>query len=860
MNKFVIGILAHVDSGKTTLSEALLYKTGEIRKIGRVDHQDAFLDTHKIEKERGITIFSHQATMNFKNSFVTLLDTPGHVDFSAEMERTLSVLDYAILVISGLDGVQNHTETLWKLLGHYNIPTFIFINKMDITTKTKDELLNDIKYKLSDNCFDFTDDNFDEEFYENIAVCNDEMMEEFLASNNISAEKIKNAVCLGEIFPCVFGSALKLEGVERLIDILDTYMIRKKKNDKFGAKIFKITEDEQGVRLTHLKVTGGNLKVKTLIDTKDKNNEYRSEKINQIRIYSGSKFITVDEASEGTVCAVSGLSKSFAGQGLGFEIDCDAFVSEPVLNYKVDILDNTDVHTVLTKFRELEQEETMLNIVWNEFLQEIHVSLMGEIQLEVLKQIFSDRYNIKIDFGQGNIVYRETIEDTVEGMGHYEPLRHYAEVHLILEPLKSGSGVVIEANCSEDILEKNWQRLILTHLKEKTHLGVLTGSPITDIKITLASGKAHLKHTEGGDFRQATYRAVRHGLKKAKSILLEPFYSFLIEVPLEMTGRVMTDINNMGGEFEPPETLGEFTVIKGNAPVSKMRDYHKEIISFTHGKGRINCNIKGYYRCHNEEEVIKNIGYEFEHDTQNTADSVFCANGSGFTVKWDEAENYMHLESVLKEKNEGDFDVKITENKVRSYVDSLEEDKELMKIFERTYGPIKRNFYSAMHTKKEVKENPIKYKASPKKKDGSYLLVDGYNIIFAVDDLKTLAENNLDLARGKLITLLCNYRAFIESEIIVVFDAYKVKNNLGEVEKAGNISVVYTKEAETADRYIEKVSKELSKNYFVRVATSDSLEQLIIFGSGAYRITAEAFYKDVLAVEKTISDFLNKTN
>ena len=857
MNKFVIGILAHVDSGKTTLSEALLYTTGEIRKIGRVDHQDAFLDTHKIEKERGITIFSHQATMNFKNCYVTLLDTPGHVDFSAEMERTLSVLDYAILVISGLDGVQNHTETLWKLLKHYNIPTFIFINKMDISQKTKEELLCDIKNKLSGNCFDFTNEKFSEEFYENIAVCNDEMMEEFLNNNTVSQDKIKNAVSRCEIFPCIFGSALKLEGVEKLIDILDTYMMKKRKNDNFGARVFKITEDEQGVRLTHLKITGGNLKVKTLVDIKDKNGEKTSEKVNQIRVYSGSKFTTVDTACEGTVCAVSGLSKTFLGQGLGFETDFKDYISEPVLNYRVEILDNTDVHTVLGKFRQLQQEEGTLNISWNEFLGEIHISLMGEIQLEVLKQIFYDRYNINIDFGQGNIVYRETIEDTVEGMGHYEPLKHYAEVHLILEPLKRGSGIIFEINCSEDVLEKNWQRLILTHLKEKTHLGVLTGSPITDIKITLASGKAHLKHSEGGDFRQATYRAVRHGLKRAKSILLEPFYSFYIEVPMEFIGRVMTDINNMGGEFEPPQTVGEFSFVKGIAPVSEMRDYHKNLIAFTRGKGRINCNVKGYYRCHNEDEVIKNIDYQFESDIQNTADSVFCAHGSGFLVKWDEAENYMHLESVLKKKDEDDFTVKITENKVRSYVDSLQEDKELMKIFERTYGPIKRNLNYAMYTKREVKENPIKYKASFKKKDGSYLLVDGYNVIFAVDDLKELAQKNLDLARNKLITLLCNYRAFIESEIIVVFDAYKVKNNPGEVEKTGNINVVYTKEAETADRYIEKVSKELSKNYFVRVATSDSLEQLIIFGSGAYRITAEAFYRDILSVEKTISDFLN---
>ncbi len=856
MNKFVIGILAHVDSGKTTLSEALLYKTGEIRKIGRVDHKDAFLDTHKIEKERGITIFSKQATMNLKNSYVTLLDTPGHVDFSAEMERTLGVLDYAVLVISGLDGVQNHTETLWKLLKHYNIPTFIFVNKMDITAKTKDELIADIKRKLSSNCIDFTDNTSDEAFYENVAVCNDDMMEEFLEKTTVSEEKIKEAILSCDIFPCIFGSALKLENVDRLLDILDCYMINKHKNSVFGARVFKITEDEQGGRLTHLKITGGSLKVKTTLEGFDRNNETWCEKVNQIRIYSGAKFITEEEVSEGTVCAVTGLTKTFPGQGLGFEKTSEAFISEPVLTYKVEISDNTDVHTVLMKLRELEEEETKLNIVWNEYLQEIHVCLMGEIQLEVLKQIFSDRFKIQIDFRQGNIVYRETIEEAVEGIGHYEPLRHYAEVHLLLEPLKRGMGLQFQADCSEDMLERNWQRLILTHLTEKNHIGVLTGSPITDMKITLVAGKAHLKHTEGGDFRQATYRAVRHGLRCAKSILLEPYYNFVIEVPIDMTGRAMTDINNMGGKFEPPETTGAYTVIKGSAPVAKMRDYHKEIIGYTHGKGRISCTLKGYFKCHNGDEVIKNIGYDCDRDTDNTADSVFCSHGSGFVVKWDEVQNYMHIESGLKLGAEEDFQLKLTENNVRQYVDSLEEDKELMKIFERTYGPIKRDLHSAMHTKKEVKNNPVKYKASPIKKGPGYLLVDGYNIVFAVTELKELANKNLDLARNRLITLLCNYRAFIQSEIIVVFDAYKVKNNPGEVEKVGNISVVYTKEAETADRYIEKATHELSKNHFVRVATSDSLEQLIIFGNGAYRISAEAFYEDISEVEKTISQYL----
>lgn len=858
MDKFVVGILAHVDSGKTTLSEALLYKTGEIRKIGRVDHKDAFLDTHLIERQRGITIFSKQAEINQGDVSFTLLDTPGHVDFSAEMERTLSVLDYAILVISGVDGVQNHTETLWKLLSHYNIPTFIFINKMDISSRTKDNLISDIQKKLGKNCFDFSENNIDDTFYENIASCNEDMMEEYFDKGIVNDENIKNAIFNCELYPCLFGSALKLDGIEEFIDFIKKYMKKKQYKNVFGAKVFKISEDEQGVRLTHLKVTGGSLKVKTLLSGVDINKELWNEKINQIRIYSGTKYEMTDEVPAGAVCVVTGLTKTFPGQGIGEEQNVENFVSEPVLNYKVYIDDNTDVHTVLTKLRELQEEETKLNIVWNEYLQEIHVCLMGEIQLEVLKQVFFERYKINISFGQGNIVYRETIEESVIGMGHFEPLRHYAEVHLLMEPLKRGEGLQFSSECSEDELERNWQRLILTHLKEKNHVGVLTGSFITDMKITLIAGKAHKKHTEGGDFRQATYRAVRHGLRNAKSVLLEPYYDFILEVPVEMTGRAMTDINNMGGEFSSPETYEDYTVIKGSAPVSEMRDYHKDIISYTRGKGRLNCTLKGYFKCHNTDEVIEKIGYDCEHDTDNTADSVFCANGAGFTVKWDCVKDYVHLDSGIRLNKDEEFTPQITERKVRDYIDSLEEDKELMKIFERTYGPIKRDIHSAMHTKKQVKENPVKYKASPLKNGPGYLLVDGYNIIFAIDELKKLAEKNLDLARNRLITLLCNYRAFINHEIIAVFDAYKVKNNPGEVEKVGNISVVYTKEAETADMYIEKVSHELSKKHFVKVATSDGLEQLIIIGNGAFRITAEAFYKEISEVEKTISEFINK--
>lgn len=851
MNRFVIGILAHVDSGKTTLSEALLYKTGEIRKIGRVDHKDAFLDTHFIERERGITIFSKQATLNFGNIGVTLLDTPGHVDFSAETERTLSVLDYAILVISGTDGVQNHTETLWRLLVSHNIPTFIFVNKTDIAEKSKNELMEEIKSKLSDRCVDFSDDK-SSDFYENAAMCDDEMMEEFLETEAISREKLCVCVKKCGIFPCLFGSALKLKGVDELILCMEKYMLPEEKKARFGARVFKISEDERGERLTHLKITGGELKAREALMGCDREKNEWSEKVNQIRIYSGAKYNSCDRAEQGMICVVTGLSKTYPGQGLGFETDSECLATTPVLSYKVEICDGTDESVVLSKLRELEQEETTLNIHWNEYLREIYVCLMGEVQLEVLRQLFYERFNIKIDFGAGNIVYRETIEEPTVGLGHYEPLRHYAEVHLLLEPLKRGEGLKFCSSCSEDMLDRNWQRLILTHLAEKNHIGVLTGSPITDMKITLTAGKAHNKHTEGGDFRQATYRAVRQGLRSAKSTLLEPYYDFIITLPTENAGRAMTDISNMGGELSSPELCDGFSVIKGSAPVSKMRDYQKELIGYTRGRGSLRCTIKGYFKCHNEEEVIEKINYNCDADTDNTADSVFCSHGAGHTVKWDEVKNYMHVENktLLSEKELSN--VKITERRVREYADALEEDKELMKIFEMTYGAVKSDKRTALRTKKEVKESVKKYKALPRLKGPGYLLVDGYNIIFASDELKALAEKSLDIARNRLITLLCNYRAFTDSEIIAVFDAYKVKDNDGEVEKVGNIDVVYTKEAETADMYIEKTAHELSKEYYVKVATSDGPEQLIIFGSGAFRINAEAFFGELKAVESEI--------
>ncbi|MGN1481358.1 NYN domain-containing protein [Porcipelethomonas sp.] len=856
MKKLVTGILAHVDSGKTTLSEGILYKTGEIRKWGRVDHRDTFLDTHFLERERGITIFSKQAVFHINDSEFTLLDTPGHADFSAEAERTLQVLDYAILIISGSEGVQSHTETLWNLLKKYSIPVFVFINKMDISTLSHSELIQEITDRLGNGFVDFSVSRNSEEFFENIALCDENIMQEFLNTSSVSDELVRSAVFNRKIFPCCFGSALKLDGIEELLNILDLYTQNIEYGNEFSAKVFKISEDEQKKRLTHMKITGGSIKVRDLIKYGCGKN-IREEKINQIRIYSGNKYTTAEEVSAGTVCAVTGLTCAYPGEGLGQESDSDYPVMEPILSYSVVLPPEIDNHTGLKDLKLLEEEDPQLHVIWNERLGEIQIQLMGEIQLEILKDLIFQRFGYNAEFGHSSIAYKETIASPVEGVGHYEPLRHYAEVHLLLEPGQPGSGLVFESDCNEDILDKNWQRLILTHLQEKQHIGVLTGSPITDMKITLIGGRAHIKHTEGGDFRQATYRAVRHGLKCTESILLEPWYKFRLEIPSETAGRAISDIQRMNGKFSPPETSGDMSVIDGEAPVYEIRDYQSEVNAYTKGRGRLNCSLKGYEPCHNADDIISEIGYNSDSDVANTADSVFCSHGAGYVVKWNEVYDKMHLERFFKPVSE------ITENEsvvrqVKRYQNRLAEDQELMEIFERTYGPVRRDVKNAFRSvRKNSMDNDVsKYKAPPVPKGPEYLLVDGYNIIFAWDNLSKLAKDSLDAARNRLIDILCNYQGFKQCELILVFDAYKIKGGTRSVEKVHNISVVYTKEAETADMYIEKVTHEIGRNHRVRVATSDNLEQIIILGNGACRISASEFQKEVEETENIIRDYI----
>lgn len=865
MKKIVIGVLAHVDSGKTTLSEALLYQSGSITKLGRVDHRDSFLDTFSLERNRGITIFSKQAVLTHGNVEFTLLDTPGHVDFSAETERTLQVLDYAVLVISATDGIQSHTQTLWKLLLKYNVPCFIFINKMDLDGADKERVLTELKLKFGDGCIDFSNDNSND-FYENIALCDEKLLNQYYSSETVAEKDIADCIKNRKIFPCLFGSALKLAGVEELLECLGRYTLMPKYSEEFAGRVYKISEDK-GQRLTFLKVTGGCLKVKEILQS-DKNKQ--GEKVNQIRIYSGDKFSTINEATAGTVCAVTGINFTESGDGFGTEKSTSAPILEPVLTYRLDLPDNVDAHTALSKMRILESEDPQLKVKWNERLGEIQVQLMGDIQLEVLETLIKDRFDIDAKFGTGSIIYKETIADTVEGIGHFEPLRHYAEVHLILKPLERNSGIIFKTDCKEDLLDKNWQRLILTHLYEKTHIGVLTGSPITDMEITLASGKAHAKHTEGGDFRQATYRAVRQGLRCAKSILLEPVYEFTLEVPSENIGRAMSDIQRMFGTFNVPETIGEFSVINGTAPVSTMHDYSRDVMQYTHGKGKLICLLKGYEPCHNADEIIEQIGYDCDGDTDNPCDSVFCSHGAGYNVKWNEVKSRMHLPSALSApKSEYvKTDSKINFSKCKDKNNLFALDKELMQIFEKTYGPIKnRSNPNSSHftfTKgAENKNENKKYKSvkTPKYSGTEYLLVDGYNVIFAWDNLKELSKNNnLDGARNALINILCNYQGYKKCEVILVFDAYKVKGNSREVEKVNNINIVYTKEAETADMYIEKVTHQLAKNHKVRVVTSDALEQLIILGNGALRVSSREFLYEIEQIETEIRSIISDTH
>lgn len=863
MKKIAIGILAHVDSGKTTLSEALLYQSGNINKLGRVDSGNSFLDTFSLERSRGITIFSKQAVLKYKNTEFTLLDTPGHVDFSAETERTLQVLDYAILVISATDGIQSHTQTLWKLLSKYNIPCFIFINKMDLNGADKGRILHELKTKFNDGCIDFsTADNFD--FYENLALCDEKLLNQYYENETLNTNDIIHCIKKRKIFPCLFGSALKLSGVTEFLNCIYDYTEEAKYGSEFAAKVYKVSEDK-GQRLTHLKVTGGALTVKEILKSEKNTN---AEKVNQIRIYSGEKFITADKAEAGTICAVTGISFAKPGDGLGAEKNTENPFLEPVLTYRLELTDNTDVHTALQKMRILESEDPQLKVVWNERLSEIQIQLMGDVQLEILQEIIKDRFGINAAFGSGNIIYKETITDTVEGIGHFEPLRHYAEVHLLMKPAKRNSGIIFKTECKEDLLDKNWQRLILTHLYEKTHIGVLTGSPVTDMEITLVSGKAHAKHTEGGDFRQATYRAVRQGIRSAKSILLEPVYEFTLEIPTENIGKAIADIQRMFGSFNPPETIGEFSVITGTAPVSTMHDYWREVIQYTHGTGKLFCNLKGYEHCHNENEVIESINYNCDADTDNPCDSVFCSHGAGYNVKWNEVKSHMHLPSALSTPKNSytESESKITLSKCRDKNNLFALDKELMQIFEQTYGPVKSHsnpnsshFTFTKSTEKTDTDKQYKSKRLPKYSGPEYLLVDGYNVIFAWDNLKELSKNNnLDGARNALINILCNYQGYKKCEVILVFDAYKVKGNAGEVEKFNNINIVYTKEAETADMYIEKVTHKLAKNHKVRVVTSDALEQLIILGNGALRVSSREFLLEVQKAEEDIRSIISE--
>ena len=856
--RLVVGILAHVDSGKTTLSEAMLYRSGTIRKLGRVDHKDAFLDTDALEKARGITIFSKQALLNVKNTAVTLLDTPGHVDFSTETERTLQVLDYAVLVISGTDGVQSHTETLWRLLRRYHVPTFVFINKMDLPGPGREALLAQLTHRLGEGCVDFGTDA--DARNEALALCDERLMEAVLENGALSDEQITAAIARRHVFPCWFGAALKLEGVDALLAGLDAYTRPAPALDAFGAKVFKLSPDEQGGRLTWLRVTGGSLKVKALLQG-EADGEPWAEKANQLRLYSGAKYTLAEEVFPGQVCAVTGLTRARPGEGLGAQRDSDLPVLEPVLSYQVLLPEGADVHAALGKLHRLEEEEPQLHVVWNETLGEIHVQLMGEVQLEVLRSLLAERYGLCVEFGPGGILYKETITEPMEGVGHYEPLRHYAEVHLKLEPLPAGSGLQFAADCREEVLDKNWQRLVLTHLEEKQHLGVLIGAPLTDVKITLIAGRAHLKHTEGGDFRQATYRAVRQGLMMAhrigKTQLLEPWYAFRLEVPAENLGRALNDIQRMEGSFDPPETSpdGQTATLTGKAPAAAMGSYPMEVVGYTRGRGRLSLTLDGYRPCHNTQQVVEAAGYEPEHDLENPADSVFCAHGAGFVVPWDQVRNYMHVDSGWGRAKPAEAAAPAApQRRAAAYRATLEEDEELLKIFERTYGPIKRDPLAAFRPVQK-RERPD-FAAEQWTIAPEYLLVDGYNIIFAWDELNALSKQSLDAARKKLADILCNYQGFKKCVVILVFDAYRVPGSPGSIEQYHNIHIVYTKEAETADMFIEHVTHEIGKDRRVRVATSDGMEQIIILGHGALRVSARMFHEEVQQVEKEIKQLI----
>lgn len=887
--KLAIGILAHVDAGKTTLSESILYLTGSIRRLGRVDHKDAFLDTNELERARGITIFSKQAELTIDHAgesrSITLLDTPGHVDFSAEMERTLQVLDYAILVINGADGVQSHTMTLWKLLKYYEIPTFLFINKMDQDGTDHDALLTELQNRLDERCVDFSATAEPELFFDQLAMCEEELMEEFLEHGFLAQDSIGMSVARRRVFPCYFGSALKVEGVKELLEGICRYTIMPEYPGTFAARVYKITRDPQGARLTHMKITGGSLRVKALLtnqkpDGSVPEEQVWQEKADQIRIYSGSQFQTVDAVDAGTVCAVTGLDHTRCGEGLGTEFSSELPILEPVLTYQIQLPEGCDAHQIIGKLRQLEEEEPHLHILWDESSGEIHAQLMGEVEIEILKSLIKERFDVDVSFTSGSIVYKETISAPVPGMGHFEPLRHYAEVQLLLEPGEPGSGMEFYSQCSEDMLARNWQRLVLTHLEERQHRGVLTGAEITDMRITLIAGRAHQKHTEGGDFRQATYRAVRQGLKRAAAagngVLLEPVYEFQLEVPTEYIGRAMADIQRMSGTFDAPQIEGDFSMIKGCAPVALMRDYQTEVISYTKGLGRLFCSLKGYEPCHNAEEVIAAAGYDSETDPDNPTGSVFCSHGAGFVVGWQDVEEYMHVESGWKPDTDtgsvmdSSTLIDTADRHIpRQYASSSSaspgyaDEAELEAIFARTYGTA---YHTASKTARRENRSykrtisasgaaeTYRGKTAPARSKEQYLLVDGYNIIFAWDELKELAKINLDSARTKLMDLLCNYQGYKKMKLILVFDAYKVSGGKGSVNQYHNIHVIYTKEAETADQYIEKTVHEIGQKYDVTVATSDNLEQMIIYGSGARRLSADGLRQEMQMVQAEIRE------
>ena len=863
MDKLVVGILAHVDAGKTTLSEGLLYTCGRLKKLGRVDHQDAFLDTDPMERARGITIFSKQAVLPVDGAELTLLDTPGHADFSSEMERTLQVLDCAILVISGTDGVQGHTHTLWRLLERYHVPTFLFINKMDLAGADRSAVLAGLKQRLGSGCVDFSGER-DESFREEAAVCDESVLERYLETGVLTDGDLRRMVGKRKLFPCWFGSALKLEGVSEFLEGVEQYAPVPAYPETFGARIYKIARDGQGTRLTYLKVTGGTLRVKSLLTNRRPGlgeDQVWEEKADQIRIYSGAKFRTVEEAPAGTVCAVTGLSRSRAGEGLGLEAGWTAPALEPVLTYQVLLPEGTDPHTALGNLRQLEEEDPQLHIAWNEQTRQIHVQLMGEIQLEILQRMIRERFGLEVAFGPGTICYRETIAAPVEGIGHFEPLRHYAEVHLLLEPGERGSGLEFGTACPEDQLEGRWQRLVLTHLAEKEHLGVLTGSPITDMKITLAAGRAHVKHTEGGDFRQATYRAVRQGLMEAESILLEPWYDFRLELPAPQVGRAMTDLQQMGAQLSPPETAGEEAVLTGAVAVSALGDYAREVAAYTQGRGRLLCSLRGYAPCADQDAVLASVDYDPTADLDNSPDSVFCSHGAGVIVPWDEVPARAHVSSGLdlgpeKEEPAGRSDTR----RASVYAGTIEQDKELQAIFERTYGKVERGAFRPQPKPARTSLDDRKYSIQAQKKGPEYLLADGYNLIFAWEELKAVARDNLDAARQMLMEVLSNYQGFKQNIVILVFDAYRVPRSVQDVTKYHNIYVVYTKEAETADTYIERATYEIGRHHRVRVATSDGAEQLIILGHGALRLSASAFRQEVEQVEGQIADILAANN